>query len=925
LAAKRATLQLGNLQSCTVTMAPSQLKQLKASLRENGVLGPQKSKKQRKATGKDAQKRAQRNAALEGIREQFNPFEVKAPARRDKFEFVNSKNAKPAVGRPGVTRGFGEERRRETLLKEMQSRNKVGGMHDRRFGENDPTMTPEQKAAERFARQNERKMKKNSMFNLEDDSEEEMTLTHGGRSLDFGHNAKDDFDEEELDGQGGADGDFDEQDNRPRKRLRLEGEEELDEEEQDDELPQRRKTKNEVMKEVIAKSKMYKAERQAAKADDDDLREELDKGMSDFYAAIRGQPVPEKKPVSEPVVPGGPQMDPSRAAMLAGKSRADAEKEFEANLRQLKLEARSKPSVRTKTDEEKAAEEAARLEELERKRVRRMKGEAESSEDEEDEADIEPGPDEDVGIDDGEEFGLSFPDPTPAPRMELDVEDEDEFVLEDDLIASDSDAAMASEQDDAESESEDESEDDGDDEFINGLVLPKETQAQSKKTTNAAASRNLAYTFPCPQTHEELLATTKDTKVTDLPTIVQRIRALYHKGLVEGNQTKLDTFAGVLTQHVAHLADNENDVPFSVLESLIRHLHSMTKSSPEVVGAAFRERLQTISEERPLQLSAGDLVILTGVATIFPTSDHFHSVVTPAMLTIARYLGQSSIQSLRDLGVGAYCCTLALRYQQLAKRYVPEVVTYITNALAILSPTPIPEQDKDGKPLNVPIRLPPTSLRISGSTGTKVPEKVSFKALIMSEDKDNNSTHGLVLLHTFARLTLQAAHLWSQKTSLPELIHPFIHASTHLASQRKSLPSNTITLISTNLTALLSLQTSTTKLRHPLLLHSHRPLAIKTSVPQYIDNYNPDRHYDPDRQRADLSKLKAEHKKERKGAMRELRKDASFMAREQLRSKKEKDVAYEKKYKRLVAEIQGEEGREGKGYEREKRKRTGKS
>lgn len=72
-----------------------------------------------------------------------------------------------------------------------------------------------------------------------------------------------------------------------------------------------------------------------------------------------------------------------------------------------------------------------------------------------------------------------------------------------------------------------------------------------------------------------------------------------------------------------------------------------------------------------------------------------------------------------------------------------------------------------------------------------------------------------------------------------------------------------------------------------------------------------------------MNKLKAEHKKERKGAMRELRKDANFMAREQLREKKVRDEAYEKKFKRLVAEIQGEEGREAKEYEKVKAKRQG--
>ena len=96
------------------------------------------------------------------------------------------------------------------------------------------------------------------------------------------------------------------------------------------------------------------------------------------------------------------------------------------------------------------------------------------------------------------------------------------------------------------------------------------------------------------------------------------------------------------------------------------------------------------------------------------------------------------------------------------------------------------------------------------------------------------------------------------------------------------------------------------------------PLA---AVPKFEDGFDPTKHYDPDRERAEAAKLKAEFKKERKGAMRELRKDANFIAREKLRLKKAKDEAYEKKYNRLVAEIQGEEGREKNAYEREKQAR----
>ena len=69
---------------------------------------------------------------------------------------------------------------------------------DRRFGENDATMTPEERMLERFTRERQRTAK-TSLFNLEDEEE----LTHYGQSL----SKLDDFDDvglrdEEEDEQG---------------------------------------------------------------------------------------------------------------------------------------------------------------------------------------------------------------------------------------------------------------------------------------------------------------------------------------------------------------------------------------------------------------------------------------------------------------------------------------------------------------------------------------------------------------------------------------------------------------------------------------------------------------------------------------------------------------------------------------------------
>jgi nucleolar protein 14 len=94
-------------------MPPSQLKRLKASLREQGITGPQKSKKQKKQ-GLTPEQKLRRHNALEAIRESFNPFEVKHLARPVKKDVTTAQTLKGpgpnlVLGRPGVTRSFGEQ------------------------------------------------------------------------------------------------------------------------------------------------------------------------------------------------------------------------------------------------------------------------------------------------------------------------------------------------------------------------------------------------------------------------------------------------------------------------------------------------------------------------------------------------------------------------------------------------------------------------------------------------------------------------------------------------------------------------------------------------------------------------------------------------------------------------------------------------
>jgi nucleolar protein 14 len=819
-------------------MPPSQLKRLKASLREQGITGPQKSKKQKKSQSKNADHHERKASALASIRESFNPFEFKHLARPHKHEYVSAQaeNApKKILGRPGVTKSAGEEARRKSLLPEMHRKNKVGGILDRRIGEDDPTMSLEDREMARFEREQQRKRGGN-VFDLEDDADE-VELTHGGQSLRF----DDEIGEEDYDAASIA-GSSDGEDGFLKKKRRRDDEE-------------RKKSKAEVMKEVVAKSKQYKYERQAQKEDDDELRDELDKDLNDVLAALRGhinkKPEPEKVKDTQINEFG---MNADRAALLAGTTQQDKDREYDKRVRQLLQDERAKPTERTKTEEEKAREEADRLKQLEQKRMKRMRGEPVSDDEEPRKNSVEElaeDDDDDSILDDAAEFGLKVP----GQLRPEGVEDEDDFIMDDDLIATDSEADMSDDESNAGSAIDDTmAMDEEDAEFLKHVMPERKEQPKAVNgvlTLAVEPSSKLAFTYKCPRSHEELLNVFKDVAPTDTSTVIQRIRALYHAGLHSDNKHKLADFACALIEHVSYLSNQTPATSLAVIEAIIRHIHSMSRAYPVQIATKLRVHLKQLQASN--DPTAGDLALLAAIGSIFPTSDHFHQVVTPAITLMARWMGLTSPASTKDIATGAFIGALCLHYQRLSKRYIPEFVRYTGLAL-----------------------------------------------------KSEHATPALLAAHS--KNVITAAELWSASTAFIEIFTPLL-APLKSAKQTSTYQ---------NLHARLALARSK---RRPLLLHHHRPLPIKSSIPKFEESFDPNRHYDPDKERSEAKKLQKEYKRERKGALRELRKDANFIARETLKEKKEKDKAYETKYRRLVAEIQGEEGREKNAYDRAKKAR----
>ncbi len=142
------------------------------------------------------------------------------------------------------------------------------------------------------------------------------------------------------------------------------------------------------MREVIAKSKFHKIERQKTKDADDELREQLDDELADIRGLLYEQaPVPTPAPAVDlkakaklNVFPG--PATGANATAVAGAStsapEADAKpaSSYDTFVRELAFERRAKPQDRLKSEEELAAEEAQRLMKAEKARLKRMRGDS---------------------------------------------------------------------------------------------------------------------------------------------------------------------------------------------------------------------------------------------------------------------------------------------------------------------------------------------------------------------------------------------------------------------------------------------------------------------------------------------------------------------------------------------------------------------
>ncbi|TFK43882.1 nucleolar protein 14 [Crucibulum laeve] len=902
-------------------MKGSQLTQLKAALSQAGVTGNQNGKK-RKRTAPLEKEKEKRAAKLEEIHRRLNPFDVKVTKLKHD---VGGRKLKGVTGKPAKAKQAGIEQRRKTLLKEFEEKDRAGGIIDRRFGENDPTMSLEERMLERFTKERQRAAK-GSAFNLEDEDE----LTHYGQSL----SKLDDFDGVGL----GLESDEDENSGQIGGKAHFGGFGDEDEDEDENGEPARKKSKAEVMAEVIAKSKEHKILRQMAREKDDNLRHELDNEFASLRDLLY---LPDPSSTGTNSIPLGRVRSDGPASstaeepavydpVLMALAPETQDEDYERHVRELAFDKRSKPKDRTKTEEEVALAEKEALEKAEKQRRKRMLGLEDSDEEEgekmgkrkrgaddlEDDFDFEEGAEESglgAGLGDGGKGGIGEEDE--------ENDDDDEGSEEEGNEDEDGSEEEASEFEDESDESEAEEGEHED------LIAP----AKPAKGKSKAKSKELPFTFPCPSSHEEFLEIVEDVEDKDVPIVVQRIRALYHTSLGPDNKFKLQTLATVLIDHILYVTSPPTP-HFTLLTSLLPHLIALTRAYPIPAARYFNEKLILMHKNLKRGLSRGaldpeaktwpglpELSLLRVIGLIWPTSDMNHAVISPTRVLIGAYLGLSRVRSLADIASGLFLCTLFLQFENLSKRLVPEAVNFLVNAVLHLAP----HKYKDAEALPGSFPAPdfrselckPLVLKVNAKDPPVV-QKANLSVLLLDEEPSDQAKADLLGLTL--EVLVRFADMYKGVEGFIELYQPILDLLQNI--EEKKLIAGHKTLLAKTIDQLQRLLKFSRQARQPLRLQAHKPIPIATYIPKFettTSNYL--RRQDPDHERNEASKLRNQYKQEKKGAIRELRKDARFLAGVEQQKQKQKDHAYNERMKRVFGSIEGERAEE-KAMEREKAK-----
>ncbi|GLC69369.1 hypothetical protein PLESTF_000821600 [Pleodorina starrii] len=368
---------------------------------------------------------------------------------------------------------------------------------------------------------------------------------------------------------------------------------------------------------------------------------------------------------------------------------------------------------------------------------------------------------------------------------------------------------------------------------------------------------------------------------------------------------------GILVQHFA-LEAGKSPLPVPSLDVLTRVLLELTPEVPYYAATVARARLGRMSEQLTAALGGATsspwpparvVLQLKLFSALFPTSDRRHPVLTPAALLVG------NAAKKRRGGGGAGAAENGSGGE----------------AAAAVAP-PAPQQQQQQRDPDAFVRFAPGCLALGGNAAAELPppppalDLYGVLGMSSSDPRVGGEAFKLGLLRVALCGVRRAAAVAAESglVCFEQLFGPLRSVVSELSRIDGRLPEELRNLRASVQQQLVAASATCVASRRPLA-HPGRArsggaaagvipaAAVREFNPRFEDGFVSGRDYDPDRQRAEARRLKRALVKERRGAIRELRRDSVFMAEERDRETARVDAERLQSERQFYSELQRQE------------------
>lgn len=312
------------------------------------------------------------------------------------------------------------------------------------------------------------------------------------------------------------------------------------------------------------------------------------------------------------------------------------------------------------------------------------------------------------------------------------------------------------------------------------------------------------------------------------------------------------------------------------------------------------------------------LVYLKIAGMLFPTSDFWHPVVTPALVCLSQLLTKCPVLSLPDVVKGLFVCCVFLDYVSLSQRFIPELVNFLLGVLYLATPNPPGRGYTLVHPFR-PLGKNSELLVVSdkGDMATWQRRSLSLhwaSARHAQTDTEANHTR-LSCLAVCLALVKRCALMYGALPAFHDITRPL----RALLAQHLAGSSHPLELQELCRSALADMEAQERRYQ-PLVCERSKPVPLKLFTPRLVKVLEFGRKQGSTKEEQERKRLIHKHRREFKGAVREIRKDNQFLARMQLSEIMERDAERKRKVKQLFNSLAEQEG-EWKALKRKKFKK----